>query len=70
MLVRSKYMKRELLPSDVVIGSVNKRNRDVSLVSTASPLMTDVKVKDVVAENAIASGVELRSAGRNAYEQL
>lgn len=43
-------------------------NRVVSMLLAALPLMADVKVEGVVAENKSGSGVELSSARRNAYE--
>lgn len=61
-------MKRELSPSDVIIGQVNKKNRVLSLPSTVQPLMAYVKVEDVVAENVRGSGAEMSSVGGNMYE--
>lgn len=63
---RSMSTKRELWPFDVGIGPVNRKNRVVSLPLTETALMADVKVDDVVAENAKANLFELRSAERNA----
>lgn len=70
VLARSPSMKRYLSPSDVAIGPVNWKNRILSLPRTAPPLIANMKVEDVVAENTSESGFELSYAGRNAYKQL
>lgn len=69
-LVRSTYMKRELSLSGMGIGLGNLKNQVVSLVSTAPPLMPDVKMEDVVADNTSGSGAELSFAGRNVYKEI
>lgn len=42
----------------------------MSLLPTSLPCMAGVKVENVVTERLSGSSVELRSAGKNAYEQL
>lgn len=68
--MRSGFVKRGLSLPDVGIGLLNKKNQVVSLPSTALPLMANVNVDDVVAENASGSAVELSSHDWNAYEEL
>lgn len=63
-------MKRELSPSYIGIGPVNKKSMAVSLPRTGVPLIADVKLEDFVAENVRGSDSEPRSAARNAYEQF
>lgn len=53
--MHTKSMKRKLSPSDVGLEAVNEKFPVVSLSPKAPPLMTDVKVEDVVAENASRS---------------
>lgn len=69
-LVRRTSMKRESSPSDGGCTSVDMKCRFVLLVPTALPLMGDVKVEDIEAENAGGSGAELIVAGRNVFEEL
>lgn len=47
------------------------KNSLVVFLHLTTPSMTvDVRVENIVAENASGSGVELNFAARNAYEQL
>lgn len=62
-------MKTGLSASDVGIGTMSQKRRVVSLLPTEPPLMTDVNVECVVAENASTNDVDLRATGNNAYEQ-
>lgn len=58
-------MKRKFSPSDVDIGPGIEKSLVVLKPRNASPLMVDVKVENVVAENTSASVVELSFTVRN-----
>lgn len=56
--------------SGVGIRLVSRSTLVVSLLSTKLPVMTDVKGKDVVDEDASWCGGEQRSTARNAFQNL
>lgn len=59
-LVRTTTILRDLSLSDVGIGPANKNSQILTLQATGHSLMADFNVENVVAENASASGAELR----------
>lgn len=67
---RSPFIRREFSPSDMSIRPVNKTGWVVAPPLTRLLRMTEVKVKDVVADIVTGSSVELSSTERNAYKQL
>lgn len=63
-------MKSQVSLFDVCIELVSEKSRVASLPTAAPPERGDMKVEDVVAGNASASGVELSSARKIASNQL
>lgn len=55
-------MKREFSHFDVDNGRVNNKNWAKSLPLTVRPLLADVEVEGVVAENVVGSCTDLSSA--------
>lgn len=69
-LEQSWSRKRERPPSDFGTGPKNKKSPVMSLPSTALPLLPNVRVGDIVAQNAKVSSVELICTAGNACKQL
>lgn len=63
-------MERKLKPLEAVNGHVNKKSPGALLPPTAPPRTADVKMKDVVAENASESGAKLSFVASTVYGRL